>query len=678
MSVSKSISSTMDGSGLKEVLGLIFAEYSLEAILSGKAYDRAMRGHKLVLNGISTLIFREIEFSSEELSTINELLTGMDKPDFDVMKVLNCDVMELMTQKSLSACKSLKKRSPTAILMFKIVEAVKKGNWGLFLNAVEHTLPLFHATAHLNYAKATHLYLQKMLTLEEIMDPIEYDTYTKKQCWVVRRKNVFFSGNRDDLTIEQVFMRTMKTMGGLTHGHGTTDSIFARWIMSMIVLHDVTCAVDDFRSEGYAASEQFSDDRKALTKRDAADLEKIVEYLSSHNPFDVNDTESIVSISTALRGDERVNCHRVYEIGNSLLSGTFGKKYEDIKLQRKNKVVSLAAAQSSVTTDDGDVVRINPTLLFQRLSMIIENKEDMREHLKLELAPYPKALFDQDGMCKTRKHKFIENFTPLSGKLDCSEMKYVIDGGFLLHRIMWSQDKLIDDVLKRYVKYLTDHFSQGCTIIFDGHPDVPQARHIKSLGRARRLNQNQAQECKLRRGIKISLPKERFFSNEKNKNGLIVLLMQELTGAGHTCKQADEDADVLIVEYAINHAREFGTPTMIVGGDIDLLDFLTQLSNEKEELYFFKPGRGEIPHYYFSCKSFQPNDLSHLVAFFHAFCGCDTVSAIFGKGKNTIVKLFRNKIDLIPLAESFNKSDTPVHELIENGIKVMARLYDIE
>ncbi|KAJ8688308.1 hypothetical protein QAD02_024103 [Eretmocerus hayati] len=116
MSVSKSISSTMDGSGLKEVLGLIFAENSLEAILSGKAYDRAMRGHKLVLNGISTLIFREIEFSSEELSTINELLTGMDKPDFDVMKVLHCDVMELMTQKFLSACKSLEKRSPTAKL----------------------------------------------------------------------------------------------------------------------------------------------------------------------------------------------------------------------------------------------------------------------------------------------------------------------------------------------------------------------------------------------------------------------------------------------------------------------------------------------------------------------------------------------------------------------------------
>ncbi|KAJ8671769.1 hypothetical protein QAD02_003028 [Eretmocerus hayati] len=154
--------------------------------------------------------------------------------------------------------------------------------------------------------------------------------------------------------------------------------------------------------------------------------------------------------------------------------------------------------------------------------------------------------------------------------------------------------------------------------------------------------------------------------------------MQELTGAGHTCKQADEDADVLIVEYAINYAREIGTPTMIVGEDIDLLVILTQLSNEKEELYFFKPGKGKIPHYYFSCKSFQPNDLSHLVAFFHAFCGCDTVSAIFGKGKNTIVKLFRNKIDLIPLAESFNKSDTPVHELIENGIKIMARLYDID
>ncbi|KAJ8684747.1 hypothetical protein QAD02_020540 [Eretmocerus hayati] len=135
---------------------------------------------------------------------------------------------------------------------------------------------------------------------------------------VVRRKNIFYSGNQLDLAIEQVFMRTMEVAGGLTHGRGKSGSVLTRFIMSMIVLTDVTYAIEFFCSYGYANSEQFSDDRKASIKRDAQDLEKNLDYLTSHNPFDVDDTESVISISTGLRGDERVNCHQVIEVGKHL------------------------------------------------------------------------------------------------------------------------------------------------------------------------------------------------------------------------------------------------------------------------------------------------------------------------------------------------------------------------
>ncbi|KAJ8685596.1 hypothetical protein QAD02_021389 [Eretmocerus hayati] len=685
MSTSKAISSTMDGSGLREIFALLFAENSLDSIFAGKAHDRAMRGHKLVMVSIATLILREVQFSEAELATIDNVLKNLENPDFDVISAMNSEVLRSMTEKFLIACEDLRKRSPTAelwiqyfsfgILLFKIVESYKRGDWNLLMETLQHTLPLFHATAHLNYAKATHLFLQKMLSLEEIMDPMEYDLYTRKQYFTVRRRNIVCSGNPPDLTIEQVFMRTMKVAGGLTHGRGVSEGVIARWIMSMIVLTEVTYAVEFFCSHGYAGSEQFSDDREASIKRDAQDLVKITDYMNSHNPFDITDTQLVVSISTGLCGDSRVNCHQVLKVGHSLLTGTFNKKYKDIHLKRKSKIISIAAAQSSIPVEN-DTVVIDPTLLFQRLSMIIENKDDMKEHLKLELAPYPKALFDQHGMSKTQKHKFIENFTPTIGAPQFPGMKYIIDGGFLLHKVVWHQGDIIDAILQRFVKYIEKHYSQGSTVIFDGYPSIPDARHIKSLERARRVKQNQAREAQSERGMPMPLSKDKYLSNEKNKNRLIQLLIEDLRAAGHTCEQADEDADTLIVNSAIRMSREMNVPAIIVGEDIDLLVILTQLADEDDLVYFFKPGKGKTPSKYFSSRSFHPEHLTNLVAFFHAFCGCDTVSSIFGKGKNAIVKLFQNKPELVPLATPFNQENASVDTLVKNGTKIMARLYD--
>ncbi|KAJ8671110.1 hypothetical protein QAD02_002369 [Eretmocerus hayati] len=514
-----------------------------------------------------------------------------------------------------------------------------------------------------------------MLNLEEIMNPREYDLYTNKQYFAVRRRDVFCSGSPADLVIEQVFMRTMKVAGGLTHGRTTNDSNVALFIMSMILLTDVTYAVELSSSHGYENSEQFSDDRKASIKRDAHDLEKIFEYLSNHNPFDISDTEFIVSISTGLRGDDRVNCHEVFKIGDSLLTETFGKKFGDIHLSRKKRVVSLAAAQSSIVHNE-ETVRIDPTLLFQRLSMVVEGKDDMKEYLKLELAPYPKSLFDENGMCKTPKHKLVENFTCLAAKPVSVDMKYVIGGGFLLHRVGWSENDLIDDVLANYVNYVARHYSSESVIVFDGYPEIPQARHIKSLERSRRINQNQAREVQFQPGMKVPLSKQKFLGNEKNKNRLISMLMPKLKDAGFTCVQAEEDADIDIVRTAIVMSRGMHIPTMIVGEDIDLLVILTQLTLITDNVYFFKPGRSKIPDRFFSCQSFHPEALTHLVAFFHAFCGCDTVSSIYGKGKNAIVKLFENKPELVPLAESFYSRDIERQKLIDDGIKIMARFYD--
>ncbi|KAJ8666122.1 hypothetical protein QAD02_007784 [Eretmocerus hayati] len=43
-----------------------------------------------------------------------------------------------------------------------------------------------------------------------------------------------------------------------------------------------------------------------------------------------------------------------------------------------------------------------------------------------------------------------------------------------------------------------------------------------------------------------------------------------------------------------------------------------------------------------------------------------------------IFKLFQNKPEMIPLVESFNVADTPESVLYENGMRIIAKLYDAE
>ena len=50
----------MSGSGLRSVLELVYANDTVTHMLSGKAYDRAIRGHLLVDAALNTLLAERI------------------------------------------------------------------------------------------------------------------------------------------------------------------------------------------------------------------------------------------------------------------------------------------------------------------------------------------------------------------------------------------------------------------------------------------------------------------------------------------------------------------------------------------------------------------------------------------------------------------------------------------
>lgn len=82
MSFMGAIGAVMAGSGLKELLMTIYANNSVDRILNGHAYLRAIRAHNMLCNlALASLIFNDITITDEEKRDIDGLLdeTEMSK-----------------------------------------------------------------------------------------------------------------------------------------------------------------------------------------------------------------------------------------------------------------------------------------------------------------------------------------------------------------------------------------------------------------------------------------------------------------------------------------------------------------------------------------------------------------------------------------------------------------------
>ncbi|GBM81914.1 hypothetical protein AVEN_60737-1 [Araneus ventricosus] len=110
----------------------------------------------------------------------------------------------------------------------------------------------------------------------------------------------------------------------------------------------------------------------------------------------------------------------------------------------------------------------------------------------------------------------------------------VVDGGHLLHKIVWRQQATFGAIADRYVQYLNNKYGQDIAVIFDGFPDDDK----KSTKNCERLR----------------------------------------SAAHFSPDQAVEDADLTIVNTAIFVAPQYDY-VRVVGEDIDLIVLLTALAS---------------------------------------------------------------------------------------------------
>jgi len=663
----------MDGSGLKECLTQVYAENSVDKMLTGHAYSRAIRAHFLVQNSLARKIISNIDFDENETRTLHSAFDNIESIDVT-------DSILAIKKKFDDKMKLLQLNGPTAqlwILYINLIQIVKNfiqaertGNWKLHLQSMQNMLPYFYATGHNNYAKSAHLYLLDMYKLEERMNVFEYQKFTEHGYFTIRRGDKFRTGTWSDMIIEQSLMKSFKGKEGITRGRSLQESVLCKWVLTTVVLQQVTDAIESFCNVSFESSEQHVDARFSRISRDVIDGKKIDEFFTLHDPFIVSD--NIFSIGSGIVGDDSVNCFKAFDVGVVSMSNMIGTDFGSMKFKRKNKIVPLKAMTSSIKVND-DIITVDPTLLYQRICATMKTQEDMNRYMQFELAPYPLSLFDDAGMRKTNKSSLYSNFEQVTLPMD-NNMKYVIDGGYLLHRVVWNTNDSVNNILEKYVNFVRHHYPNS-TIVFDGYPE-DGTFSTKSAERSRRIKNINSREINFDLHTQISIAQEKFLANEKNKKNFIKYLSTKLIENGFIAYTANEDADCLIINTAINQSSSNDT-VAVVGEDIDLLVLITQLS-PTDKIYFIKPSKGAINASIFNRNSFKHVNLRQYILFIHAFTGCDTTSSFFNHGKNKIIKILNNDARIFNLLHVFYSEASSKNDIAINGIKIIQRLYSNE
>ena len=164
------------------------------------------------------------------------------------------------------------------------------------------------------------------------------------------------------------------------------------------------------------------------------------------------------------------------------------------------------------------------------------------------------ALFDDTLMPRAPQKAVLANaiWTRLPPDIagPTGEVQHVLDDGALLHRITWPHGfPPYQDICALYCDHLSRNFGPAI-VIFDGYR-IPSTKYTTHQ---RRTGGKFGIEVTFRGDVKLTMSKDVFLSNVANKQNFIDMLSLYMQLAGCLTEHAEEDADLLIAQTALQSA----------------------------------------------------------------------------------------------------------------------------
>jgi hypothetical protein len=715
-----SLGHLMRGSGLEEVFSEIFGPNTVEHIFTGKAYSRAVRAHFIAHAALTDML---LDFLSDPVcddgshqyvvtdddvvsefagslspyvvsalvelykQTVAGVLCDNDEDtglmlDTSLVKV---DMLMQDFMRALSTCSRMSRfwiSYMTYVDLLKLfILAERTANWSLHLDVVVRMLPLFAATGHGNYAKSARLYVQQMRDLAET-HPLLHEQFMSGY-HSIRRSDRYWAGLSMDLVIEQTMMRSIKSRGGLTRGRGMHETSRVTWLSTMTECARVRMALSSLTGVGQSTS-QHVEVGASRRRRDFVDLSKVKVFLQEYSPFRFTSNTQLVSICSGFVAgpQEAVNCDEAEEVGCHIHDTWDKLSYSAIVLRKASHVKTMAHVKSSSNTTSNKIA-IEPSMLFHRLILVGERKNEIKQCFDYELTTFPMSLF-KDGLTrKPRKPDLYRKFAVgfVHAALPDGVM-YVVDGGFLLHKVRWHAPSDVCDILPLFVSFLNKLGPVVC-VVFDGYGDQPSTKYQEHARRALQcgpVSPSRKIDC----NTKQVGQQEPFLANMINKNGFIQVLMEHLRNIGVTVMQADGDADTLIVHEALQSAVRFKAPVAVLAEDTDILALMLHHSKPNEhDVYLVCLPKTTRNQQRSEGKVIRIRDLQteigsdgcEVILVAHAYGGCDTTSAIHGHGKGAIFNKIVNSIVLMNHCRTLQSATATRDDVCSAGVKLMVSVY---
>ncbi len=597
----------MEGSGLSDVLmeaGLM-SSGSLNGVMSGKHYERAIHCHRVMIECLERLLYKQFLMSKGK-----ESISDLPEP---CKKMLN-DLVQSTSRETLEACsdndalnlhmkeyqeyrKEVKdgKLGKTAKfwlsyidhvwLVLNLLESVKTNNFQLYRQCLHLMCDLFFSYGAQNYARYLTFFSAFMANIEET-HPGSSDLLQRGGISVARS---FIPGSRCDVdkTMEETFMKAAKSHAGAggsaagLSGILTNYDAYQRWVKTTherSQFFNATLNMADMSPQSNEG-QKHRDLRPAEIQRSESSVTNTVEAVKSFlDPFDVDDKDHLYCISSGapVPVDIEKDILRAETAGQEAKQTFTEKKdkfFEPISRLRLKRFYDMHKT-AKVKTKANKVIEYKQqgNIAFRLLvqSQMQGVQLDMKELMTYPLTPVPYSIGTSDGyLAKTDKSK---GFTYLTkdredAVLSDSIPTLTIEDGNASFYCM----REIPGNFRMISQKLFDMMPRNSDVLFS--TDMYIENSIKSMERKRRG----CGEKLIIKGDSTKKPKDwkLFLTNDDNKKQL-VQIMCDVWGSDSNAPKV-QDRDVIFICEGV--AYKFSS----ADGKVTLKEEIFELRSTQEE-----------------------------------------------------------------------------------------------
>ena len=690
----------VESSGFEEVIleAGVCASGSLQQVMDGRHYNRSLRIHHNMLDAMYRLVMRRFVDDNEvDVQTLSKLQQLSENPCAESLQNAKADdVSESFVRRLSDFVEGIRrgKLGKTAqfwinycdavVIMVTFLRAVKENDVDLYISCLRAMCPALFASNRLHYARYLPLYHAQLAAVDA--DAMEL---LRQNGLSVSRSHVPACRIPVDQTIEQTINRSAKSAGGVV-GFSRNKNAYYRWCVTRHKRASFLDAMYEHLAINHTSGTTHGSLRQAELRSSEKEVRQLlVAFANFNNPFamPVTANDKLICLSSGRPANEDIETdllryfHKGEESVKQFLKDRLVDrtvKFHD-RLPKSNlKTFACTAVQKKLTSSQQKTVKVTAerNLLGRLVFLSQTNDISLKKVFNFSLSPVPWSLATGDGcLAKTNKavlmHLLEKDATASSTDDIAGDVVSIVDGnalircftcvpatfGELAHQLFLSLPK------SRTVHFVTDWYVSN------------------SIKDAERLRRGQS-KVHLLGGPATKVPRDfsSFLLESENKQQLIRFICSQwksseyarlihgrsvfvvcaescicLTSAdGKTViatsvdelQSTQEEADTRMILHCFFASRQadFNSTITVRSPDTDVFLLLVHYCNRIGTRLLFDTGLGNNRRLIDVCKvlSNLGHDVASALPAFHAFTGCDTVSAFVSKGKKRPFKLLQN------------------------------------